>query len=414
MVLLMANPRRDNDRKSKTFEKNSTSLNSIAAWIWVLIFFWLPFSTVLPQAKEPDRAFFKVDVVVTPIRESMQRQAGNVGFARSGETFKVVARHTGWVEVADLDGRSEGRRGFLPEQAGTFTHRDGQKPSALPFVIGGIIGLVIGGLATVAVLRWFENRRNRRVTEAMLATARSRRGKRILALLQQWPEVVQTLGGDTRPMLNLLREWGYTITGVGTPEEVVSKARSFQPNVLMALSKDAKRLEELLGQDAALANTPVIYLGEKPPRLSEGHSVRLHWMLGGNDKSLTETLTTALRRSPKSIRHGVRSEGMRGELTGGGLWEVLHFLAILHKSGSLHIETANLKGEVRLSRGEILFARMGDLADAEAVATMLDLEEGKFSFVEMRGPSQGKGLNTEKLLLDWAKQRDEIHDGHGS
>lgn len=358
----------------------------------------------------PVAPFFQIKEIVVPIRDGMQRQAATLGFARSGETYAAIATHDGWVEITWTDGK----RGFLPAPSGHFTKDDGKKPSVLPFILGGIFGLIFGGLAMVAAMKGWDNWRQRRETEALLARAASRRGRRILALVPTWPEVTQTLGGDTRPMSNLLREWGYTLASIDQVDDLMTKARAFQPNVLMAYSKDAKKLEEALGKHAALANTPVIYLGEKPPRLTEGHGVRLHWMLGGNDKALSECLATALRRSPKSIRHGVRSEGMRGELTGGGLWEVLHFLAVLRKSGSLHIETANLKGEVRLARGEILFARMGDMADAEAVAAMLDLGEGRFSFVETRGVSQGKGLNTEKLLLDWAKHRDEIHDGHGS
>lgn len=354
--------------------------------------------------------FFVLRNVVTPVRDGVNRQAATLGFARSGETYSVLSQTGEWVQIRFSDDKP----GWLPRNSGTLTDQDGSKPSVLPFVFGGLLGLALGGLVAMAFAHWLENRRQRHVTEKLLLEAQSRRGKRILAVLHDWPEVGQTLDGDSRPMLSLLKEWGYTVVTVDGPENILGKVRHAQPNILMAMSKDAARVESVLAKDAALANTPVIYLGEKPPRLSEGFGVRLHWMLGGNDKALSEVLRTALRRSPKTIRHGVRTEGMRGELVGGGLWEILHFLSALRKSGSLKVETVNLKGEIHLARGEILFARMGDLADAEAVEGMLNLEEGRFAFFETRGPAQGKGINTEKLLLDWAKHRDEVNDGFGT
>ncbi len=354
--------------------------------------------------------FFVLQNVVTPVQNGMNRQAATLGFARSGETYAVLSQEGQWVQIKF----SEGKTGWLPMNSGKMTDQDGSRSSVLPVIFGGLLGLAMGGLIAMAIARWMETRRQRQAAEKLLFEAQSRRGKRILAVLHDWPEVGQTLDGDSRPMLSLLKEWGYTVVTVSTPENVLAKVRNAQPNILMALSKDAARIESAIAKDAALTNTPVIYLGEKPPRLTEGFGVRLHWMLGGNDKALSEVLGAALRRSPKTIRHGVRTEGMRGELVGGGLWEILHFLAALRKSGNLKVETVNLKGEVHLARGDILFARMGDLADAEAVEGMLNIEEGQFAFFETRGPSQGKGLNTEKLLLDWAKHRDEINDGHGT
>jgi Domain of unknown function (DUF4388) len=379
-------------------------------WVAVLLLGLLLLAYPAPAAEGPPQPFFKVESVVVPVQLGLQRDAANIGFARSGETFPALSSYKGWAHIQF----SPDLTGWVPEASGRYIPSNGSIVPILPILFGGFLGLLIGGFITLALIRWRQNRRTSRELASLLQQAQSRRGKRILAILPSWPEVSQVLDGDTRPMPNLLREWGYSLSHITSTEEVLSQARQFQPNILMALSKDARRLEEILSQDATLANTPVVYLGEKPPRLTEGNGIRLHWMLAGNDKALSETLTMALRRSPKTIRHGVRSEGIRGELDGGGLWEVLHFLAVLRKTGKLQIETANLNGEIRLLKGDILFARMGDLSDAEAVSGLLNLDEGKFAFFESKAAQQGKGMNTEKLLLDWAKQRDEIHDGPGT
>jgi hypothetical protein len=356
------------------------------------------------------KAFFKIQSVVVPVQTGLQRDAANIGFARAGETYSVVTQYQGWTQIQF----KPELRGWVPESSGQYVSSDTSYLPMLLLLLGVLVGLMMGGFLTLVVIRWQKNRQSSLELAAMLRTAQSRRGKRILAVLPSWPSVHQILGGDSRPMDSLLQEWGYTLFQIQSTEEVLAQARQFVPNILMALSTDAKKLELVLGRSATLANTPVVYLGAKPPRLTEGNGIRLHWMLAGNDKALSETLTAALRRSPKTIRHSVRSEGIRGELDGGGLWEVLHFLAIMRKTGKLSIETANLIGEIRLMKGDILFARMGDLSDAEAVSGMLNLDAGKFAFVESKGVPHGKGMSTEKLLLDWAKRRDEIHDGTGT
>jgi len=368
----------------------------------------MAFTQGISQARS--EAYFRVDALIAPIREGSYRDAKTLGMAKAGDTYAIHARMKGWVQIR----LSDQATGWIPETAGHTTQDSGEHPFPLGWVLGSLLGIVVGALAAFAILRWLQAWRSRQEFAKLMTLARAKRGKRLLAILPEWPDVVQVLSGDAKPMSGLLTEWGYTLQLIQAPEGILSKGRHFRPNALIVHSALAPQVEKLLAQDAALSNTPVIYLGEKPPRLSDGHGVRLHWIRGANDKSLSETLNAALKLSPKTIRHGVRTEGMRGELSGGGLWEVLHFLAVMRKSGTLTVETAKLKGEIRLAKGEILFAGMGDLADDEAVLHMLDLNQGRFAFTEMRGTSPGKGINTEKLLLNWARQRDEIEDGAGN
>ncbi len=292
---------------------------------------------------------------------------------------------------------------------------------SVPTVIALSISIVAKGI---------ESRNNRKKMAALAAIAQSRKVKRILAVLPNWPEVTQVGDGDSRPMSSLLREWGYALAHIQSTDELAEKAHHFHPRMLIALSQDAARLEAALANQETLAHLPVIYIGSKAPASSVfsgliPQPLRLHWKLFGNDTELSQVLSLALGHTSPQAEREWDNDIPTGDLQDGRLWEILDRLAALRKTGILRIETAHLVGEIIVVAGEVHQARLGDLAGAEAVAGLMELERelekrplerGRYAFSETSEALYDQATSSfdhPTIEKEGNEYRDEVHNGHG-
>jgi hypothetical protein len=167
-----------------------------------------------------------------------------------------------------------------------------------------------------------------------------------------------------------------------------------------------------------LINTPVIYLqcGKAVP--APDQRVRAYLEANAQERHLGEAIARCLRKSPETIRYSVKPVALKGGIHPGTLLELLHFLAAVKKSGRLLSRSGADQGEVDLFRGDVARASLAGLSGAEAVEAILSLVSGSFEFHEKGGkPAAGPGkaaldyLNTQRILMDWAKKQDESnHD----
>jgi hypothetical protein len=105
----------------------------------------------------------------------------------------------------------------------------------------------------------------------------------------------------------------------------------------------------------------------------------------------------------------VKPVALKGAIHPGTLVDLLHFLAAVKKTGLLVAASGTDKGEIQLHKGDIAKAAIKGLTGGRAAEDILNLTAGSFEFHERKaaGPAPAEILNTEKILMDWAKAKDE-------
>ena len=105
---------------------------------------------------------------------------------------------------------------------------------------------------------------------------------------------------------------------------------------------------------------------------------------------------------------------LKGDIQAGTLVELLHFLSTVQRSGQLVAGSGDERGEVMLHKGEIVQASLRDVTGARAAEQILNLASGAFEFHEKGTQAAAESINTQKLLLDWAKTNDERNHNPGT
>lgn len=107
--------------------------------------------------------------------------------------------------------------------------------------------------------------------------------------------------------------------------------------------------------------------------------------------------------------------GFAGKFGGQELLEICQLIAINEKEGILRVFGEGMSGEIHFCAGEIVRARVGELAGEQAALRLLSLPSGRFDFVGGPVASTDVRLRTAHLIMEAARLRDEqtgaIKDG---
>jgi hypothetical protein len=350
----------------------------------------------------------RTDETVVPIRADISRNGEIKGFLRKGQVVAVERTTEHWVKIRANDTLE----GWVPTasmaESGPPVHLD-------PGSVKGVF-LAILLLGAAAFLYLAVSLRRKRKAEAQerarqaLADAKRRLQNKLQLLFSDEPRIRSHLAMDELPLREFLQGIGYLANLEGDAERFMAACKSFKPNLILADSAFLAEVEKLVETDAMLINTPVVYLRCAGTSPAPGNRVRAYLESNATEKDLTEAVTACLRRSPAKIRYSVKPVALKGPIHPGTLLDLLHFLAAVKKSGQLAIISGADKGEIWLHQGEIAKAVLKGLTGAQAAEGVLSLDSGSFEFHERDGrgaPAPEGTLNTEKVLMDWAKARDE-------
>ena len=106
---------------------------------------------------------------------------------------------------------------------------------------------------------------------------------------------------------------------------------------------------------------------------------------------------------------GREAEVLKGDLSKMGLCEILQFLEMNQRTGTLEVtQNARPIGTIYVSNGDVVNASAGDARAEAAVRVLIPLQEGKFDILEGE-PSCERAIQrkTTALLLDLMRQVDE-------
>lgn len=228
------------------------------------------------------------------------------------------------------------------------------------------------------------------------------------------PETILLADRDTSLITALearLTSVGFQVVSVGDGEQAMAAARRLPVAAVIANmrlpKKDGTTLLLELRRDAQLGDIPVFLLSES----ASPNDVTRGLELGAEDVLLRpfslDGLLIKLRRVLDRRSHTAES-AMRGQLRFLPLVELLQTLMMGGRTAWIHITSSAEDGMVQVRGGRIVAAELGAAWEGvEALYTMVDLDDGRFSvhFGDLdRTNIQG---NSEFLLLEALRRRDE-------
>jgi hypothetical protein len=355
----------------------------------------------------PAPRWVRTDETVVPIRADISRNGEIRGFLRKGQVVAVERSTEHWVKIRANDTLE----GWVPAasmaESGPPVHLD---PGSVKGVFLAILLLGLGAFLFLAV-----SLRRKRKADAeerasqALADAKRRLQNKLQLLFSDEPRIRSHLAMDELALREFLQGIGYVANLEGDPDRFMASCKTFKPNLIVSDYAFQGEVEKLVETDALLINTPVVYLrcGESPA--TPPGRVRAFLDPNATERDLTETLSACLKRSPEKILYSVKPVALKGAIHAGTLLELLHFLAAVKKTGQLIATSGGMVGEVVLHDGNVTKGSWKDSTGAGAVESILSLTSGAFEYHERNpdGPAPEGALNTEKMLMDWVKAKDE-------
>lgn len=259
-------------------------------------------------------------------------------------------------------------------------------PKIVLSVIGGCVLVLLGLVALLLSRRRLRSHMEGRNRWVLLATESTSRSDALLLAFQ-------AAGWDAQILPQ----------GVGLGEFL----GGFHPSLLVLdPTLHGAELASLEANDARVASTPVVLLGDHP---TDRKAAPMRSWVGRHARAKeilkTGALLVALVPGPNQLS---RRHEFQGPLAPGTLLELLYFLANAQRTGRVEISTAGFAGWIWIDKGEIRHCHSGRSEGEKALHALLDLVQGKFGFrAGVAPPKVTVRSSTVYLLHEYARLRDE-------
>jgi uncharacterized protein DUF4388/SH3 domain-containing protein len=376
----------------------------------ILALVFLPSAPSQAKAVEPERrTWMQVDETVLPIRDNTTRNANIRGFARKGQVLAVEKTGENWVKVRVNDTLD----GWVPTASLSPSGPPvNLNPGYVKIVLGAMLILGAGAFLFLGASLHLKRRgESRERARQGMADAKRRLQNKVQLLFHIEPKMHSHLVMDQVGLRDCLQSIGYVANLESDPEKFLASCKAFKPNLIVADFPYQGPVETMVETDAMLINTPVVYLHCGQALAVPDNRVRAYLDGNASEKDLGDAIAQCLKKSPRKIRYSVKPVALKGGILPGTLMELLHFLGAVKKTGQLLAVSGPAHGEILLHKGDITQSSMKGLSGPKAVEAILNLASGSFEFHEKEaGPGAARpesALNTQKILMDWAKGKDE-------
>jgi hypothetical protein len=182
----------------------------------------------------------------------------------------------------------------------------------------------------------------------------------------------------------------------------------FNPSLLVVdQARHGNELARLEASEAKVASTPILYLNANQVDRS-AIPMRAWLPAKAKIKSILEQADKLARARPGNLQLSRKTE-VRGPIGPGTLLELLYFQANTQRTGRMEISYHGLSGWLWIERGDVRHAMVAGIEGVEALQAMLNLVDGRFSFVaDVPPPTTTIRTPTVFLLHEYARQRDEL------
>lgn len=182
----------------------------------------------------------------------------------------------------------------------------------------------------------------------------------------------------------------------------------FNPSLLAVdQTRYGAELARLEASEAKVASTPILYLNAS--QVDRTVVPMRAWLPAkAKPKVILEQADKLVRARPGLTQLSRRTE-VRGPIGPGTLLELLYFQANTQRTGRMEISYHGLSGWLWIEKGEVRHAMVANIEGVEALQAMLNLVDGRFSFVaDVPPPATTIRTPTVFLLHEYARQRDEL------
>jgi hypothetical protein len=173
-------------------------------------------------------------------------------------------------------------------------------------------------------------------------------------------------------------------------------------------------LEGILNSTSRADSTIVIVYNVPDPSSMQPSTVLSKMVFLGysfSDRDLLKIVTPLMQsdENSQSLSKATQFCALEGEMADGNIQEVLQYIEVGKKTGCLLIETGKPFCLIFFNAGRIIYAATSsNLTGKDALFSVLNLREGKFSFLLNKKPkSPNTNLSTIEVLMSWTKEIDE-------
>jgi two-component system, cell cycle response regulator len=212
----------------------------------------------------------------------------------------------------------------------------------------------------------------------------------------------------------LLQPHGFTVLECGDGEQALRQALEGRPWLVLAdvdmPEMDGVEMCRRFRADLRLRAIPLVFISGY-----DDYEQRRRGLEAGADEYLPKLLPVrellmrihlALQRAVDAV--GWRSAGIAGDLDVIGPVGALQMCHLGRLTGVFEVRRAEGAAEIRFREGEVVGARCGGAADADAVFQFLGWTEGRFEFrLDDPGPGAPLEQGVSELVLEGCRRLDE-------
>ena len=215
-----------------------------------------------------------------------------------------------------------------------------------------------------------------------------------------------------RAVAPLLRERGYEVHAATDGSRALELAILRTPDLVVYDSHtpllDPRTFLRILRSNPRTEGIPVLLAGR---RSGSAGSAAAGWLEKPYQPEVLLARVDHLLRRADAARGAADVRHLEGDLEQMPLTDLLQILAMNRKAGRLLLDRNGERGEIALSAGQPVAARVGAALGEKAFFRLLARPGGQFSFQAGPGPVPDAGRITrrlEELLLEGMRQADEL------
>ena len=364
----------------------------------------------LPQENEPLKYF--VVTSTAPVYPYLDSNAPVIGTARSGERLVVINEGEFWCKIAFNDTTA-----WIQKTNGKIELMNdvGIEGNWIKLVIYGSTILII---AVFIIINSVMIRKNMK----LIGFKKNLKKMNVLIVSKKNKEIESTLTDSTTTLGKCFSELGFHVT---IAQELLTVRKALDngvPDILLIdwqFGKDIiHRIEQLFTNVSDVYQITVFVFDHPDPSSAcQGSLFQTIFFLGiafsDTDifKLITPVITSA--NSGMNVLKSVKSSALEGEVSQTNLIEVLQFIDIGCKTGCMLIECGDPFAILYFYQGRIIYAQAQEFTGRDAVFRVLNLNGGKFRFLQNKLPETSNvNLSTLEVLMEWTKALDEDSVSH--
>jgi hypothetical protein len=363
-------------------------------------------SSAVPVNDASAQKYFEVLASPSKILREVNPQSPILGFAYKNDIFPLIFAGTTWYQIIYKNdtGWVEGVRGRIINTPTVVTEKI---PRIIVITAISVVALIVAIFGIVLIVLSLKRQKFRKKS--------LRRDVLIISSVDK--EIRYSLTDASTTVSKCFSEIGFKVNDARDVDHARILLVHYAPDVLMVdwrLEKNIfSTVLSLLASKGSAPSVMVIFFNvPDPAEMYRRNTAPFVHFVGivFSDRDIFKIVTPLIMegKTSRTIKKSVQSSALEGDIGAGNLVEVMQFIEIGRKTGSLHISARAPIGIVCFEQGRITYAGTRRSTGKNAVNEILDLTEGRFRFVVNETTSKkNANLSTLEVLMDWTKGKDE-------